>query len=563
MAALASVREVLYSAQTDLLNRLYGESSDATRRNDVTRVEQLAPVIQKGESFETMSREARTVVTEAVYNVADPTASQRALDTLAGLIDPYAGLESNMNGADRALADNVNTAVDNWNAAAVAYLETKAKFQQLLNDTVPFRNLMNQSFDKLEATAGDMTVAEAQDAHGYIQQTQFVTLAGSILAIVIGILIALLITRSITDPIARLVAVMNRAAQGDLTITRADCKYAGRDEIGKLIDAFSIMAASIAKVLDHIVTLSGKLGDSAQNLAALSEETNAAMEEVKASIDQVSQLSQENGMALESNNAMVEEIAAGANTVAQSATDGAASVATTSTVADKAVAMVTEVIKEMDDMAHKSNTNETLIRNLAESIDKITGFVSVITSIADQTNLLALNAAIEAARAGEAGRGFAVVADEVRKLAEESGRSAQNIRDLITTREPNSKSAIEGIIESVEVVRSTQKNARSAEEQLGEAMGEMSSANSAIQNIAAVAEEQAASSKEMADALDRLTHATMEVDERVQSVRNSTGETAQASEGVARTAQDMTNFADELRTELSHFKLRETQLAVK
>jgi methyl-accepting chemotaxis protein len=288
------------------------------------------------------------------------------------------------------------------------------------------------------------------------------------------------------------------------------------------------------------------------------------MEEVKASIDHVSQLSQENGMALESNNAMVEEIAAGANTVAQSATDGAASVATTSTVADKAVSMVTEVIKEMDDMARKSNTNETLIRNLAESIDKITGCVSVITSIADQTNLLALNAAIEAARAGEAGRGFAVVADEVRKLAEESGRSAQNIRELISTLESNSKMAIDSIIESVDVVQSTQENARSAEKQLGEAMREMSSANGAIQSIAAVAEEQAASSKEMADALDRLTHATMEVDERVQSVRSSTDETAQASEGVAKTAQDMTGYADDLRTELSRFKLRqETQLAVK
>jgi methyl-accepting chemotaxis protein len=282
------------------------------------------------------------------------------------------------------------------------------------------------------------------------------------------------------------------------------------------------------------------------------------MEKIRVSVMEVSTLSESNGSALQESNAGVEEMSAGADTVAQSATDSAAFIAQTTDASNKAIQTVHNVIEGMRGVDKNAKESEAKTRQLVLSVENVTSFVSVITGIADQTNLLALNAAIEAARAGEVGRGFAVVAEEVRKLAEESARAANNVSEIIQELQTGAQESIEATTEAGRRLVSTLDNAEHALDELNSALSQMRKANDSIQNIAAVAEEQAASSKEVAGGIDNATKASVEMIGVVSNIRHASDETAHAAEGVAKQAEGMAVHAQTLIDLLSMFKLEST-----
>jgi methyl-accepting chemotaxis protein len=374
-------------------------------------------------------------------------------------------------------------------------------------------------------------------------------------ALLLGLLIAVWISKAISKPLNRIGMLAAQAKTGDLTAKRSDYNYTGRDELGRLADSLDDMVQTQAQSLRGMKEVFSKVSSEAETLAALSEETSASMGEIKTSVDQMASLSESNTSSLETSNASVSEMAAAANTTAQSATTGAEFIAQTSDMTGNSVRRVNASIDDLKNVEIKSRENETLIRTLVQSVEQITSFVSIITSIAVQTNLLALNAAIEAARAGDAGRGFAVVAEEVRKLAEESGRAAKNINDLISTLQEDAGKAINGTSAMAQTLRETLEKAEGARDQLNQALGGMEKANESIQSIAAVAEEQAASSREMASGIDVVTRSTVELGQRVEAIRGATQETVTASEGVALSAQKMTELALEAQGQLNRFTL--------
>ena len=374
-------------------------------------------------------------------------------------------------------------------------------------------------------------------------------------AIFFGIFIIIFIASSISKPLNTIVDLARRAGDGDLTIKKEDFGYDGSDEMGKMTKALADMVEDQNKLMKQIVNIAKELGHGANDLSSISQETNAIMEEIRATVTKVSTLSESNGAALEESNAGVEEMSAGADTVAKSATESASFIAQTTSASNNAIQTVSSVINGMRGVDENAKESEGKIRQLVSSVENVSSFVSVITGIADQTNLLALNAAIEAARAGEVGRGFAVVAEEVRKLAEESARAANSVNSIINELQAGAQASIKATVEAGRGLTSTLEHAEKALDELNKALNQMNNANDSIQNIAAVAEEQAASSKEVSQAIDSATKTTIDMVGNMTNITRATAEAAEASEGVAKQAEAMTKHAKILSELLSVFKL--------
>ena|GEM_PF-964748 len=426
-------------------------------------------------------------------------------------------------------------------------------FTEVGTAQVALKETLTQYNDELTARAEEI----GENAMSSLSTMRSIIIIGIVLSVTLGFIISFFTARAISRPMTRVVGIAQRIGQGDLTIKRKDFGYEGKDEIGFLVNAFDEMVKSQVVVIRDILDIAKSIANESLNLAALSEETNASMEEIRASVDQITTLSGNNASALEESNAGIEEMSAGAATVAQSSTNGAQNANSTSEVTENAVKVVKDVISQINHVGNMSNENEKEIRELVTSVEQITGFVSVITNIADQTNLLALNAAIEAARAGEAGRGFAVVADEVRKLAEESGHAAKNISEQISGLQSSAHKAIGGTVKSVEILREILTMADKAQSGLNDGLDRMKVINDEIQNIAAIAEEQAASSKEMAGAIDLVTKGTVEVGQRISGVQNASAEASKASESVATTAQTLSGYSANMSEALAHFVIEE------
>ena len=452
-------------------------------------------------------------------------------------------------------ADDLYNKVDTYKEALQAFI---AKFKELEDITQKRGDLVatvneetSNSIDLTQERITTMLGANLQDVYKSIN----VLFSSACASILFGIGIAFLISRTIAKPLSTIVGLAKRAGDGDLTIKTHDFNYEGRDELGSLVNALSTMVTSQEEALHQVVAVSESLSGSADSLSSISEETNASMEEVKASIDQVSSLSESNGAALQECNAGVEEMSAGADTVAQSATDSAAFISQTTDVSNKAIQTVNKVIQGMHEVDKNARESENKMKQLVASVENVSSFVSVITGIADQTNLLALNAAIEAARAGEVGRGFAVVAEEVRKLAEESAKAAQNVNGIIVDLQSGAKESIKATTEAGRMLGDTLSQAEQAQGELNNALNEMNKANDSIQNIAAVAQEQAASCKEVATAIDNATRSTMEVVETITEIRRAADDTANAAQGVAEQSEAVNDHANNLTEVLSRFKL--------
>ena len=422
--------------------------------------------------------------------------------------------------------------------------------------------IVKQQGDDLDELSDAIFDVSQKRTRGIITQTDdnlslsvLMLIALTVVSVVVGLLIAFLISRMITKPLSLLVSVAERAGGGDLTLTRADLGEERNDELGKLSDALIEMVGAQRRTITEAMEIAERSAESADTMRTSSSQSSESIANAKQAIESVVALCESNSSSLQESNAGTEEMSAASMTAAQAATDCAEFISQTTVVSGQAVEMVQEMIQDMGLLFKKSQESGERLHELVESVGQISGFVGVITSIADQTNLLALNAAIEAARAGEAGRGFAVVAEEVRKLAEDSGQSANNIRGLITTLQTGAGETMNSSTESSELLTRTTEKADKAKESLNEAMGQIDKANDRIQNIAAVAEEQAASSREIATGIDAATKSTVDMLQNMEMIQNSSNKTAKVAEDVAKQADDLAVLADRLKGALSRFKV--------
>ncbi|MBQ3764893.1 MAG: HAMP domain-containing protein [Synergistaceae bacterium] len=445
------------------------------------------------------------------------------------------------------------TLKNGFNDVLTSFTQTEPAFAALLADGLSLVNISNKITD-----AGTQRIVDlSQGAYDSLGSTMTLVLSLAAVAIVLGIGIALYIAKSISTPLGRVVELCGNARDGDMSITRADFNYEGKDELGNLGDALTEMFAALSTAIGDIRGLAIESHDKS---TAMKEDAGKNLDyanNVRSSVSNVVKLMESNSSSLQQSNAGTEEMSAASMTSAQAATDCAEFISNMTTVTGNAVDTVKEAIANIVILQKKTKESGIKLQELVESVNKISEFIGEITSIADQTNLLALNAAIEAARAGEAGRGFAVVAESVRKLAEDSSRAAENVRGLIETLQEAARETKTSSDETAVLLDETTEKANNAQDSLGEAIGQIDKANDRIQNIAAVAQEQAASSREIAAGIDNVTKATTEILEHLESIKNDMDETALIAERAAQGAVDQTGLVESITESLSQFHIED------
>nr|WP_314385224.1 methyl-accepting chemotaxis protein [Pseudomonas brenneri] len=349
-------------------------------------------------------------------------------------------------------------------------------------------------------------------------------LISTLLALLVGIIAALVITRQITRPLRETLAVVERIASGDLS---HNIQVTRRDELGVLQQGIQRMGTTLRELISGIRDGVTQIASAAEELSAVTEQTSAGVNSQKIETDQVA-------TAMHEMTATVQEVARNAEQASQaaSAADGQAR------EGDKVVA---EAIAQIERLADEVARSTDAMAHLQQESNKIGSVMDVIKAVAEQTNLLALNAAIEAARAGEAGRGFAVVADEVRGLAQRTQKSTEEIEGLVAGLQNGTQQVANVMNNSRSLTDSSVELTRKAGVSLENITRTVSNIQSMNQQIAAAAEQQSAVAEE--------------ISRSIVNVRDVSEQTATASDETAKSSVELARLGSQLQQMVSHFRV--------
>ncbi|MDQ0706508.1 methyl-accepting chemotaxis protein [Pseudomonas sp. W3I7] len=455
------------------------------------------------EAFELRNQQIRAA--QGVYEkLIDSREERSAYDEYVRLLGQYHQIEERMKSLSRAnQIDELRTLLNT----------------ELLSNSEQVNAVLTRLLD-INNQMANTTNQEAKDQY----DMAFDLVVGLlIIATALTLLFAWLLTRSITLPIAQALEAAEEVAEGNLT---RPIKVDGNDEAGRLL-------AAMAKMQDKLRDTLQRIAGSATQLASAAEELNAVTDESARGLTQQNNEIEQAATAVNEMTSAVEEVARNAVSTSEASRN-----ATTS--AGDGRDLVQETVSAIERMSGDVQATATLIGDLANESRDIGKVLDVIRGLADQTNLLALNAAIEAARAGEAGRGFAVVADEVRALAHRTQQSTSEIERMIGSIQAGTEHAVDSMRNSTERAESTLNIAKGAGLSLDTINTAIVEINERNLVIASAAEEQAQVAREV----DRNL-----VNIRDLSVQSATGasQTSAASSELSRLAVDLNGMVGRFR----------------
>ena len=379
---------------------------------------------------------------------------------------------------------------------------------------------------------------------------KMLAIIGAIL--VISIIITISVTISIIRPIQLLAKNAEAVGKGDLTV-RVESRRG--DEIGRLTSSFNKMLLDLRVIIQTLNDYSRELNETSSAVLGKANDTKLASREIASTMENISGRSVLQHHSLIESVRVVEEMSKGVNYIAESTSEASELAVTALSEVSIGNDKLEKVIGQMQKISESVNQSSLMIQTLKGHSDEISNIVEIINGISAQTNLLALNAAIEAARAGEAGKGFAVVADEVRKLAELSSKSTESIKDIIEriNRETNHTAV------SMDIVLEDVKQGMSAVSDAGKVFNLI---QSSVEGVSCQIQEVTSTSEEMSASAEEITAAAIETAKIAEQAAATTQQTVMITNrqdhlitDLAQTVEGLSNMAGKLKDLSGNFKV--------
>ncbi|NWE38131.1 methyl-accepting chemotaxis protein [Pseudomonas yamanorum] len=444
-------------------------------------------------------------------------AEQPALDAIDNALKKITDLNGQLPEQYQANLQEASVSLQAYRSAVSQYRDSQVASAAATKIMAEQGDILLDRSNKL--TLSQTVVRDTDTAHA-----KNLLLLATALALAFGILAAWAITRQIVIPLSQTLKVAERVAAGDLSHNLISER---RDELGQLQRSMQSMTVGLRELIGGISDGVTQIASAAEQLSAVTEQTSAGVNSQKVETDQVA--------------TAMNEMAATVQEVARNAEEASEAAVAADQQAREGDKVVGEAIAQIERLASEVGNSTEAMGHLKRESDKIGSVLDVIKSVAQQTNLLALNAAIEAARAGEAGRGFAVVADEVRSLAQRTQKSTEEIEELIV--------GLQSGTQQVATIMDNSRNLTDSSVELTRRAG------NALENITRTVSTIQAMNQQIATAAEQQSAVAEEINRSVLNVRDVSEQTSAASEETAASSAELARLGIYLQTLVGRFKV--------